>query len=746
MTKAEAASNSEESVGGLIKKYMARARMRPTQLATQADIDKSYLSRIINDAQTPSWTVVGALETALKLSADEKRALEAAVWRRIEAGKTSPIAARRPKPPAASKLPPRIVTVGRGKELDEVMGWLAEGRWVINVHGEPGMGKTTLATELAYRLYAQGRTVLWLDVREGELGTPEELELFLWRWLVGGPPPTDQACRLVKLRQTIGRRRPILFLDNAEIAVGLQSAVTYLSQFIPPAAVVLTSRQQIPARLGDNYWLTELAVPDAIALFGHIGKRHGRQATTPEEQETIRTICQDMLQGHPGAIEIAAALWRSRPLLEILQGLRQRAMATLIDPLRADINGAMNLSIGLSYDLLEREFEPAWRLLPRLAVFAASFDLPAARAVIGEEEILLALDYLVTRSLVRFDGRRYSLHSVVREYGLDKLGEERWHFERRSVEYYLGFGEQHSSDYGALGEEKANLYASMDWCQKHKELQLHLRFYDILDGFLNYGGQWQEYLRRVQAALRTANRLKDPDESLALTELLGAAFRKTGQLQKARKCYERCLVLCKPASTLRGYTLRELALLAFSERDLQQARDLARQAARLLAKNKAYRMVWIVYMLLSMVAGYANRPRGVYWYAVCGLSAARASGVELDLGRALFYVFEACRAVQKQDEADAHLDELRALVDRTQEPSLEVLFHKASGARAEDRAEWEEAKDHYLAVLSLAKQWSLGWAAEDAKPALARVTEKLGQTEASVGCKRGRGSGWPGCD
>nr|MBA3419257.1 ATP-binding protein [Geodermatophilaceae bacterium] len=55
--------------------------------------------------------------------------------------------------------------VGRHRELAELRGWLAEaqngrGRLVV-VHGEPGMGKTRLAEELAARASAQGISVVW---------------------------------------------------------------------------------------------------------------------------------------------------------------------------------------------------------------------------------------------------------------------------------------------------------------------------------------------------------------------------------------------------------------------------------------------------------------------------------------------------------------------------------------------------------------------------------------------------------
>jgi DNA-binding CsgD family transcriptional regulator/Arc/MetJ family transcription regulator len=72
------------------------------------------------------------------------------------------------------------VLVGRRRELDQLEGWLAAARdgagRAVLVAGEPGIGKTRLAQELAGRALAAGATVAWARCVE-TAGAPA-----LWPW------------------------------------------------------------------------------------------------------------------------------------------------------------------------------------------------------------------------------------------------------------------------------------------------------------------------------------------------------------------------------------------------------------------------------------------------------------------------------------------------------------------------------------------------------------------------------------
>lgn len=694
---------TEESFGQLLKRLRKDRELTQQDLAERVGLSKSYLSKLERDDRAPPLPTVRQLADHLGLSADETEKLVAAAQKTRQADRTGPESRPRTMPARVPPLPRQDhPPVGRAADLEAICAMLREGRRVINIAGDPAIGKTTLAKALAHQLFGKGRTVLWGDAREGEAKTPEEIEALLWRLLVGGDPLPDREQRTNRIRQALVRRDPLLFLDNLESAPDFDAVLRFIARIAPPATVICTSRRLIPATIGYNIPLYELAAEEGVVLFEQVGARYGQQVANAEESTMVRLICEDMLQGHPGAIEIAAALWRSWPLREILRGLRTRAMDTLVDPLRTDINRSMRLSIDLSYDLLALECEPAWSLFPRLAVFAASFALPAIEAVCQVDSPLPLLDYLVNRSLIRFDRERYSGHAVVREYGLAKLGDERQYYEQRTALYFLDYASQHAAHFDALEEEKGNLFAVMDWCEEKNEQQMALRFVDLLHTFMDQRGHWEERLSRTKRALQIAELLKDAGEVIRLCFVLGNTYRNRSELNEARSCYERglTLALSPPGDkNAAGTAYSLLADLAYQQDDLAQAHAYSLNAADLFTTAGLSELVPLTYSLLVSIEKRANNLEQAHQYAEKELQGARETG-DVDLEDiALRDLFELALDLGRYDRAEGYLQDYQALAEQTREPLREGHVALLRAMLAFEQKRWMEAKEHFLTAL-----------------------------------------------
>src|SRR6478672_5182881 len=132
----------------------------------------------------------------------------------------------------------------------------------------------------------------------------------------------------------------------------------------------------------------------------------------------------------PLAIELAAARVRALSLAEIVDSLHDR-FRLLTGGARTAVRRQQTLraSVDWSHALLSEQERVLFR---RLSVFLGGFDLDAAQAATGGQEVerfqvLDQLTLLVDKSLVVAEstsGRtRYRLLETVRQYALEKLGE-----------------------------------------------------------------------------------------------------------------------------------------------------------------------------------------------------------------------------------------------------------------------------------------------------------------------------------
>src|SRR5262249_59575927 len=108
------------------------------------------------------------------------------------------------------------------------------------------------------------------------------------------------------------------------------------------------------------------------------------------------------------------------------------------------------------YGVLSREEQGVFR---GCGVFAGGWSLDAAEQVAGAS--LDALQSLVEKSLVRFDGERYSLLETIREFAAEQLDEsgELEETRRRHFEYFaaLAAREDTSAEAGYGGQPGARL-------------------------------------------------------------------------------------------------------------------------------------------------------------------------------------------------------------------------------------------------------------------------------------------------
>jgi predicted ATPase len=176
-------------------------------------------------------------------------------------------------------------------------------------------------------------------------------------------------------------------LDNCEhLLDACAELVVALLGAAPGLTLLATSRESIGVT-GEMGWrVPSLSLVDeALELFSDRARRVRPEfAVSDDNAAAVGEICR-RLDGLPLAIELAAARLRALSLAEILDGLHDR-FRLLTGRARTAVRRQQTLraSVDWSHALLT---EPERVLFRRLAAFLGGFDLDAAQAVAGGDDL-----------------------------------------------------------------------------------------------------------------------------------------------------------------------------------------------------------------------------------------------------------------------------------------------------------------------------------------------------------------------
>jgi len=388
-------------------------------------------------------------------------------------------------------LPARISSfVGRTRETEEVRRLLERNRLVTLV-GIGGVGKTRVALQVATEVIEQYPDGVWL-VEFGSISDPGLVPNCVAEVLRIQDRGAEPLVRT--LGQQLRAQQVLLVLDTCEHVIAEAAAlVTALLAEAPNSRVLATSREAMNVDGEQQFPLQPLSLPSACASAAEVARADAVQlfverarlqqpgfALTQDVLASVAAICSS-LDGIPLAIELAAARLSSLSLGEIGRRLDDRFALLAAGPRGSPPRQkTLRATLDWSYELLADHEQCALR---RLAVFAGSFTLEAARHAVGDRTMtdramLDLLAPLVSRSLVIADvtdaGTRYRLLDTMRVYCMEKLelaGERslvsrrharyfRDRFEHAFEEWLEGSEEYWNAVYLA---ERDNVHAALDW-------------------------------------------------------------------------------------------------------------------------------------------------------------------------------------------------------------------------------------------------------------------------------------------
>ena len=526
---------------------------------------------------------------------------------------------------------PSTRLIGREPELRRLLAELATAR-VVTITGPGGVGKTSIARELAARVqdrYRDGASFVSL----GGLTDPELVVAEIAGALGVEQSGTDPVMGAIK--RTLTGREALIVLDNFEHVLPAARAVADLRDAAAGLQLLITSRE--PLRIGGEHEfplepltaptaggsddLTALSENPAAALFVERAAAADPSFTLSQgNASAVAGIC-DALEGLPLAIELAARRVKLLSPPAILERLQDR-LSLLSGGARdaPDRQHSLRATLDWSYELLADEQERV--VFARLSTFAGGWDAAAAAHVcqVSEPVVLDRVATLLDKSMVRrlpdgADTARFGMLETIRAYAAERLelGDQVRLADLHSAHYLLVAqearvrlaGSEQAGWLARMGAEQDNLRAALRHSLETGDAETAVRLAAALERYWARTGQYAEGWRWLSAAVDQAD-AASPRARLAVLLAAAEMAQRRSDLASAHELFGRALQLgddigdadaTLAALTGQGTVALWSGEMAAAAAALEPALEATRQAC------DSYQLTLVLNMLAAARAG-----------------------------------------------------------------------------------------------------------------------------------------------
>lgn len=729
----------------VLERFVAQSGYSAGQLARLTGIPKATLANWLQGRVSKPRNLEDLLKLAAALHLDEAQAshlLQAADYPPVEKLLRRPVSenygellaswsnsgerAERAPFQAIAELP---YFVGRERQLAALERALLrpEHTSIYILHGMGGVGKTTLASHLAYRLRTHfGDGVLWAS-----LGNTDAMSILLTFARALGHDVaeyTDLATRSTVMREALADKCVLIVLDDA----GSSEEVRPMLPPSGPSAVIVTTRRR---DLGISWGAQRFRVGpfdgkrrEALDLFAHM---LGRERVQEEEDQFVELA--DLLGHLPLAIAVAAGRlayesnWATVDFLERLQRERSR-----LDELISE-DQSVRLSFNLSFKALCPDQR---RLFPALgALGGEDFSLEAAAYAtdLPLQEAADLLRKLFNLSLIQ-KGRsnRYRLHPLLRDYARERVEDEDA-FER-AITYYVNFVEAHETDFDVLDLEVGNVTKALAMAYERQVLPELVRGTNALYPYLATRGLYTVASLHVTRAVEAARKLGN-------IRGLATALRNQGQLERIRGHYGRASAHLQESLALAGEindtesvssTISQLVLVEHMRADYSRAEVYSDEALALIHSQDGPRQPFAILLALGLFKLTQGDCSSAESYLQTGLRLARNKDNALEISSAILALGMTAYKQGNYGRAEARLSEALSLARDVGYGAVESTALMGLGIAAGRRGLYEQATSYLERGLTLSGEVGQSWAVGRLSNEWGEVCLDLGKSEAAA--------------
>lgn len=394
---------------------------------------------------------------------------------------------------------PRKHFVGRDDEEKVIVDFLMRESEKVFIEGMGGMGKTSLALEVAHKCLLQGlfRFIIWIDAEINPV-LSQVLDIITNEAGIKGYRSLKLSEKRKRVNKILSSMPTLLIIDRYE-AITDKKLKDFLVRLPRSCRLLATSRQAADLDTNDieRISIRELSLQESIELI----KNHSHGKRLENASSAIYKEIYNACGGLPLALEWAVG--------QINSGRQTlKTVTQSISKVKSDaIYSTLFEAAFANFTSNEK------RILEAIAISIGNVSKKAISYVteIPNEDVDSTLSQLFDLCLVYENGTlvdenvRFSIHPLLSNYTRNKIEKESFsQYTNRYIRFFSDLVEH--SEYSDLNI--ADLRATLDWCFQHDTDKFINLIYALSYYFFNEG-LWDERVYRAQQALEIGKKAQN---------------------------------------------------------------------------------------------------------------------------------------------------------------------------------------------------------------------------------------------